>query len=143
MTGAARLWRTQVPQCFAGPKANKTGLKSDLKGDRGVEWAISVNHARICATRRVLDAVFARLPELPPPKANRFASGIPPATARAAGFPALNRNRRRLIDPAHFDGLAGFELDHPAEHRLSPIASPVPALLRQLGEYEAIVGGSF
>ena len=31
------------------------------------------------------DAVFARVPELPPPKANRFALGIPPATARAAG----------------------------------------------------------
>lgn len=28
-------------------KTNKTGLKSDLKGDRGVECAISVNHARI------------------------------------------------------------------------------------------------
>jgi hypothetical protein len=31
----------------------------------------------------------------------------------------------------------------PAELALSPIASPLPALLRPLGEYEAIVGGSF
>ena len=67
MTGAARLWERKSRNALQARKANKTGLKSDLKGDRGVELTISVNHARICATRRVLDAVFARLPELPPP----------------------------------------------------------------------------
>jgi hypothetical protein len=36
--------------------------KQLLKPDRGIDWAIAVNHARIRAPRRVLDAVFARVP---------------------------------------------------------------------------------
>jgi hypothetical protein len=51
--------------------------------------------------------------------------------------------RRRVIDPAHFAGLTGFRPSHVGELALPPIAPPAPALLRPLGEYEAIVGGSF
>ena len=51
--------------------------------------------------------------------------------------------RRRVIDPAHFAGLTGFRPSRASELALSPIAPPAPTLLRPLGEYEAIVGGSF
>jgi hypothetical protein len=33
-------------------------LKPPLKPDRGIEWAVAVNSARVRASRRVLDAVF-------------------------------------------------------------------------------------
>ena len=39
----------------------KLGPKSGLADDRGVEWAIAVNSARIRAPRRVLDAVFGHI----------------------------------------------------------------------------------
>ena len=42
----------------------KSGLKMPLKTDRGVEWAIAVNSSRIRAPRRVLDAVFGRVPPI-------------------------------------------------------------------------------
>jgi hypothetical protein len=47
--------------------------------------------------------------------------------------------RRRIIDPAHFEGLTGFRPSGGGEL----IATSAPALLRPLVEYEAIVGGSF
>jgi hypothetical protein len=38
------------------------------KTDRGVDWAIAVNRARIRAPRRVLDVVFGRIPVADPAK---------------------------------------------------------------------------
>ncbi|HEX8168518.1 MAG TPA: IS21 family transposase [Beijerinckiaceae bacterium] len=64
--------------------------------------------------------------------------------ARQAG------RRQRLVDPAHFEGVAGFrakvvrpaviaaDLSLAAEEEPSP-----PALLRPLAEYEALIGGGF
>jgi transposase len=60
-----------------------------------------------------------------------------------AVHPICAGRRRRVIDPAHFEGLTGFRVSHAGELALSPISPPAPALLRPLGEYEAIVGGSF
>jgi transposase len=60
-----------------------------------------------------------------------------------AVHPICAGRRRRVIDPAHFEGLTGFRASHAGELALSPISPPAPALLRPLGEYEAIVGGSF
>jgi transposase len=50
--------------------------------------------------------------------------------------------RRRIIDPAHFEGLTGFRPSGGGELASSTIATSA-ALLRPLVEYEAIVGGSF
>ena len=53
--------------------------------------------------------------------------------AREAG------RRRRVVDPAHFEGVAGFRgQDHPAAR-----LGAGPALLRPLAEYEALIGGGF
>jgi len=60
-----------------------------------------------------------------------------------AVHPVCGGRRRRVIDPAHFAGLAGFRPSRTDDFASSPIASPSPTLLRPLGEYEAIVGGSF
>lgn len=57
--------------------------------------------------------------------------------------PVCAGRRRRIIDPAHFEGLTGFRPSGGGELASSPIATSAPALLRPLGEYEAIVGGSF
>jgi transposase len=51
--------------------------------------------------------------------------------------------RRRIINPAHLEGLIGFKRSPVDELPASASATPAPALLRPLGEYEAIVGGSF
>jgi Integrase core domain len=56
-----------------------------------------------------------------------------------AVHPICAGRRHRVIDPAHFDGVAGFRPSHIAE----PALAPASALLRPLGEYEAIAGGSF
>jgi hypothetical protein len=40
----------------------KSGPKTRLADDRGIEWAIAVNSARIRAPRRVLDVVFGYVP---------------------------------------------------------------------------------
>lgn len=58
-----------------------------------------------------------------------------------AVHPFCTGRRRRVIDPAHFEGLIGFRPSRASES--SPIAPPAPALLRPLGEYETIAGGSF
>jgi hypothetical protein len=52
--------------------------------------------------------------------------------------------RQRSVDPAHFDGLAGSRRSYPRPSDL-PSSSPQlsPALLRSLGEYEALLGGGF
>jgi len=52
--------------------------------------------------------------------------------------------RQRSVDPTHFDGLAGSRPSYP---RPSGLASSAvqwpPALLRSLGDYEALLGGGF
>jgi transposase len=60
-----------------------------------------------------------------------------------AVHPLCAGRRRRVIDPAHFEGLSGFRPSRAGDLASSPIAAPAPALLRPLGEYEAILGGSF
>jgi transposase len=53
---------------------------------------------------------------------------------------ALCRGRRqRIVDRAHFVGVAGAE----GLGRAAPIDVPPPVLLRPLAEYEAVVGGSW
>ncbi len=52
--------------------------------------------------------------------------------------------RQRSVDPAHFDGLAGLRPNYPRPSDLPVFAAPLPpALLRSLGEYEALLGGGF
>jgi len=54
-----------------------------------------------------------------------------------AVHPICSGRRRRVIDPGHFAGLTGVK-------PIPDIAlAPSPTLLRPLGEYEAILGGSF
>jgi hypothetical protein len=51
------------PSVVSTPKNPiNTGSKSRLTADRGIEWAIAVNSARIRAPRHVLNAVFGRVP---------------------------------------------------------------------------------
>jgi transposase len=50
--------------------------------------------------------------------------------------------RQRAVDPAHFEGVAGFR--SPVRREAALEAEPVaPTLLRPLAEYEQIAGGSF
>jgi hypothetical protein len=46
---------------------------------------------------------------------------------------------QRIVDPAHFQGVAGFG----APIRQTPAAAGEPALLRPLAEYERLVGGGW
>ena len=52
--------------------------------------------------------------------------------------------RQRAVDPAHFCGLAGLGPSYrrPVDLASSAVHFP-PALLRSLGEYEALLGGGF
>jgi transposase len=58
-----------------------------------------------------------------------------------AVHPMCDGRRQRVIDPAHFAGLTGFRPSRAGDLGLSPAATP--ALLRPLGEYQAILGESF
>jgi transposase len=51
-------------------------------------------------------------------------------------------HRQRSVDPAHFDGLAGLRSRYPRPSDLASV-QVAPALLRSLGEYEALLGGGF
>jgi transposase len=51
--------------------------------------------------------------------------------------------RQRSIDPAHFDGLVGLRPGYPRPSDLASSATQLPALLRSLGDYEALLGGGF
>ena len=56
--------------------------------------------------------------------------------------------RERIIDPTHFEGVAGFRARAAGEEALPAAAgpspgAPPPALLRPLAEYEAVVGGAW
>lgn len=64
------------------------------------------------------------------------------ATREVAIHPVCVGRRQRVIDPVHFEGLTGFRPS--GAHDLASSAAVLPpALLRPLGEYEALVGGSF
>ena len=53
--------------------------------------------------------------------------------------------RQRLVDPAHFEGVAGFraKIIRTADRSSAAEEEPAPALLRPLAEYEALIGGGF
>ena len=55
--------------------------------------------------------------------------------------------RERAVDPAHFEGVAGFRPRAAGEEPVPVAAGPPPgappALLRPLAEYEAVVGGAW
>jgi hypothetical protein len=55
---------------------------------------------------------------------------------------ACTGHRQRAVDPAHFEGLGGFRLGRVRPRDLGSSGLP-PPLLRSLGEYEALLGGSF
>ena len=57
---------------------------------------------------------------------------------------ACASHRQRVVDPAHFAGLAGLRPSYPPPKTLpaSGVQLP-PTLLRSLGEYEALLGGGF
>ncbi|MQX97814.1 IS21 family transposase, partial [Sinorhizobium medicae] len=48
--------------------------------------------------------------------------------------------RQRIVDRAHFVGVAGAE---GLVRAAAPIELPPPTLLRPLAEYEAVVGGGW
>jgi transposase len=61
-----------------------------------------------------------------------------------AAHPTCAGRRQRAVDPAHFEGLVGFEAHFARPgNRVAAAASVPPALLRSLGEYEALLGGGF
>ena len=55
---------------------------------------------------------------------------------------ACTGHRQRAVDPGHFEGLGGFRPGRVRPRDLGSSALP-PALLRSLGEYEALLGGGF
>jgi hypothetical protein len=62
------LGRYHAPSGTINPSkmpVNK-GANQAPASDRGIAWAIAVNHARIRAPRRVLDVVFGNVPLLQP-----------------------------------------------------------------------------
>jgi transposase len=63
-------------------------------------------------------------------------------TQEVAVHTVCTGRRQRAVDPAHFEGLIGFRPGR-ARDLASSLATLPPALLRSLGEYEALVGGSF
>ncbi|MGU3407896.1 IS21 family transposase [Methylobacterium brachiatum] len=50
---------------------------------------------------------------------------------------------QRVVEAAHFAGVAGFEAKVVQPAGLDVVATEAPALLRPLAEYEALVGGGF
>jgi transposase len=63
--------------------------------------------------------------------------------SEVAVHPVCAGRRQRAVDPRHFDGLVGAGRPRPADALMPMAAAPAPALLRPLGEYEALVGGGF
>ena len=59
---------------------------------------------------------------------------------QVADHPQCTARRQRIVDRAHFVGVAGAEGLVRAD---ATIESPPPALLRSLAEYEAVVGGGW
>ena len=62
---------------------------------------------------------------------------------QVAVHPVCAGRRQRAVDPRHFDGIVGAGRPRPAETLMPMAAAPAPALLRPLGEYEALLGGGF
>jgi transposase len=66
------------------------------------------------------------------------------ASREVAVHPICAGRRQRAVDPAHFQGLARPRPNWtPAGDVASSGGSLLPALLRSLGEYEALLGGGF
>ena len=61
--------------------------------------------------------------------------------AEVAVHAETTRRRQRVLDPAQFCGVVG--LARPCAAHPAAVAPPQPALLRQLAEYERIVGGGW
>ena len=56
----------------------------------------------------------------------------------------LSGHRQRAIDPAQYAGVAGANGRHAATPPLPSVPATAPAsLVRDLGEYEALLGGGF
>jgi hypothetical protein len=67
-SGFGRFISTKGP-CAAKSASEKPANKGPKQApavDRGIDWAIAVNRARIRAPRRVLDAVFGTVPLMQP-----------------------------------------------------------------------------
>ncbi len=63
---------------------------------------------------------------------------------QVAVHPVCAGRRQRSVDPAHFDGLAGLSPNYVRPSDLASSATQLPsALLRSLGDYEALLGGGF
>ena len=69
------------------------------------------------------------------------------AGREVAAHPRQAGRRHRLVDPAHFEGVAGVRARGGSTIAADgPVADgevSLPALLRPLAEYEALIGGSF
>ena len=68
------------------------------------------------------------------------------AGREVAVHPRQVGRRQRLVDPAHFEGVAGFraKIIRTADRSWAAEEEPAPpALLRPLAEYEALIGGGF
>jgi transposase len=70
------------------------------------------------------------------------------AGREVAAHRVLEGRRGRSTEPAHFEGVAGFggrAVVREARNTAggAPVAAEVPALLRPLAEYEAVVGGAW
>ena len=71
------------------------------------------------------------------------------AGREVAVHPRQPGRRQRLVDPAHFEGVAGFRPPEapPALMATAPVLASqevsAPPLLRPLAEYEALIGGGF
>jgi transposase len=66
------------------------------------------------------------------------------ASQEVAVHPMCAGQRQRAVDPMHFQGLAGFRQSCARADDLALSAVSLPAaLLRSLGEYEALLGGGF
>jgi transposase len=66
------------------------------------------------------------------------------AGREVAVHPAVSGRRQRAIDPAHYAGIAGANGRFAADPSPGkPLPATTSSLLRPLGEYEALVGGSF
>jgi transposase len=67
------------------------------------------------------------------------------AGREVAVHPRQVGRRQRLVDPAHFEGVAGFraKIIRTANRSTAAEEEPAPALLRPLAEYEALIGGGF
>jgi hypothetical protein len=66
------------------------------------------------------------------------------AGGEVAVHATLSGRRQRAIDPTHYAGVAGANGRYAATPLLPSVPAAAPAsLVRDLGEYEALLGGGF